>query len=93
MRTLQNSVLSALSPSSPSEIGFYHMDFHPGNILLHTQDFRISGIIDWELSGLYTARLNTFITLGHLVFWKELGTDYITAMEPGPDLVRWPGVL
>jgi len=83
---LQHSILSTLSPSPSETIQFCHMDLHPGNILL--SDGRISGIVDWELSGLYTPKLDAFSALMNVIPSRELEADYMLAWGVGPDLVQ-----
>ena len=54
-RELLNSTLQFLGPQTPSDIRFCHMDLHYENIMV--QDGHVSGIIDWELCGWFTWRL------------------------------------
>jgi len=52
------STLHYLGPNNVSDIRFCHMDLHSNNIMVHNG--RLSGIIDWELAGWYTWRLEVW---------------------------------
>ena len=51
LHNLRHDILTTIAPST-SDIEFCHMDLHGRNILLDGDDYRISGILDWELSGM-----------------------------------------
>jgi hypothetical protein len=49
------STLNFFRPRDASDIRFCHMDLHSGNIMVHNG--QLSGIVDWEMAGWYTWRL------------------------------------
>jgi hypothetical protein len=74
---LLQSTLSFLGPSNASDIRFCHMDLHFGNIMVHKG--QISGIIDWEMAGWYTWRLEV-----------NGGTkEYFDPVNLGPFVEAW----
>jgi hypothetical protein len=84
-QNLLEKTLQSLGPTTSSDIRFCHMDLNSCNIMVDKG--RLSGIIDWELAGWYTWRLEV---LGGMKGLREgaYTAPYVEAWEVPKDLVR-----
>jgi serine/threonine protein kinase len=82
---LLQSILHALAPSDIKATRFCHMDIHPGNIMV--RNGRLSGIIDWEMSGWYNWQIESYAA-SHVVFYDpSYGPVLTAAWDTEPTLI------
>jgi len=74
-------LLSHLPTKDNNPIGLVHGDYQPGNLLFH--DGRVSGVIDWELSGIGGSLLDVgwLMMMSDRTGWSLL-SDPMPALDP-----------
>jgi aminoglycoside phosphotransferase len=77
------SVLTMLCPT-PDSIRFCHRDLHQLNIMV--DNGRLSGIIDWEMSGWYTSNIETYTAIRRYCDMPGYVAEYVAAWDIDPEM-------
>jgi hypothetical protein len=82
---LLEKTLQSLGPTTSSDIRFCHIDLSGCNIMVHNG--RLSGIIDWELAGWYTWRLEVLGAMKGLRQAADIA-PFVEAWDVPKELVK-----